>query len=55
MNVGLLFLVVATVFLVLFYKDYRAKDTKFNPAQKTWLIIAFIFFIVGVYNLLVLS
>jgi hypothetical protein len=51
MNLGIFFLLAATIFVALAVWDIKRKGKEMTPARKTWIIIAVVFTIVGVLNL----
>jgi len=51
MNTGILFLAFAVVFAALSLYDFLKKGAKMTPSRKTWILIAVIFTLVGVFNL----
>lgn len=52
MNIGALFLLFATVFIGLSLYDVYKKGKKMTASRKTWIVIAVIFTIVGLFNLI---
>lgn len=49
LNLGIVFVALAVIFIGLALRDYLKSEDKLTPARKTWLRIAFIFASVGIF------
>jgi hypothetical protein len=49
LNLGIVFIALAVIFVGLAFRDYLKTENKLTPARKTWLCIAFIFSGVGIF------
>lgn len=49
LNLGIVFIALATIFVGLALRDYLKSENKLTPARLTWLRIAFIFSSVGIF------
>jgi hypothetical protein len=49
LNLGIVFIALAIIFVGLALRDYLRSENKLTPARKTWLRVAFLFSNVGIF------
>ncbi len=53
--VAIVFLALSTVFVALALRDYLKERGALTPARKTWLLVAFIFAAIAIFQFIMFS